>query len=87
MKKSFITSRGDYNYCIIKCIMQQVLIAVYTTMLIWKHISFFACVSQCTNSLRTKTEIFEFVNRVDPDEAAYNEPPHPDLCCCSIDFE
>ena len=42
------------------------------------------CVTTISCSSRvglTKMKIVELVNRVDPDEVAYNEPPHHDLHC------
>ena len=33
------------------------------------------------NSLSPEMKIAEFANRVDLDEVAHNEPPHPDLHC------
>ena len=31
-------------------------------------------------------KIVEFANRIDPDQAAHNEPPHQDLCCLPSRF-
>ena len=37
--------------------------------------------SDCLNNLRTRHEIADFVNRIDLDEVAHDEPPHLDVHC------
>ena len=41
----------------------------------------------CITPKAPNRKIVEFVNRVDPDEVAHNEPPHLDLHCLPSSLE